>query len=55
MKCGDTVKCGDAFVTCSRPKDHPLVGFNNGKTRHYEFHRGAGQNGICAHREVGPA
>lgn len=40
--CGDRVQCGNTWVTCSREHDHPVVGFNNGHTRKYEFHRGDG-------------
>jgi hypothetical protein len=41
-QCGDQVTCGNTIVSCSRPEGHPIVGFNNGKTRRYEFHRGDG-------------
>lgn len=42
-ECGDKVVVADGqAVMCTLEKDHPVVGFNNGKTRKYQFHEGEG-------------
>ena len=40
--CGDTVICKGEHVCCSLEKGHPVVGFNNGLSRKYQFHQGDG-------------
>ena len=51
--CGDKVHCGQEEPCCRLEKGHPVVGFNNGQTRKYRFHRGDGWvwDDSCAWRE----